>query len=117
MSGAVIRRSLVLSALLLCASALLAADKLDVDGYWWDNMTPGFKLGWVSGYARAMDLAGVIEIARCSATIPLYEEKFPNSSRNEIFEKMCVNPALDYDSIAMGQFVEGHRCVLQGLPQ
>lgn len=101
------KHTLIFGALLFCASAAFAGDKLENNGYWWDNLTPSVKLGWVSGYARAMDLAGVMEIASCSATIPLYEEKFPNTSRNEIFEKMCVNPALDYDGIAMGQFVDG----------
>ena len=53
------RSSLTFVALfVLCPSALLEADKTDWNGYWWASMTPSFKLGWVTGYAKAMDLAG-----------------------------------------------------------
>jgi hypothetical protein len=43
---------------LLIPTASFAADKTDLDGYWWEKLDTSFKLGWVSGYAKAMDLAG-----------------------------------------------------------
>ncbi len=103
------KSSLVFVALfVLCPSALLAADKSDWNGYWWASMTPTFKLGWVTGYAKAMDLAGTIQMSTCAYNIPLYKEKFPNTDPKEIFQKMCAsNTEFDYDGISMGQFVDG----------
>ena len=41
--------------IVLSSSALQAADKTEWNGYWWGSMTPSFKLGWVTGYGKAMD--------------------------------------------------------------
>ena len=46
---------LVAAVALLLPNAQLAADKTDLDGYWWEKLDTSFKLGWVSGYAKAMD--------------------------------------------------------------
>jgi hypothetical protein len=92
----------------LSASTLSAADKPDWNGYWWAGMTPRFKLGWVSGYAKAMDNAAAIHIATCVANMPLYQEKFPNLDPKALLQKMCLSDnSLDYDGISMGQFVDG----------
>jgi hypothetical protein len=42
---------------LLCSHSLPAAEKTKFDGSWWNGMTPSFKLGWVQGWAQAMDSA------------------------------------------------------------
>lgn len=92
----------------LCVSALTAADKPSLDGIWWSQMSPAFKLGWVSGYAQAMDLAGTLQMGTCAAELPIYQEKFPNVDAKDLLQRMCLsNKAFDYDGITMGQFVEG----------
>jgi hypothetical protein len=70
--------------LLLCLCALSAADK-PLDGVWWSQMSPAFKLGWVSGYAKAMDLAGSLQMATCAAELPMYQKQFPNLERTPFF--------------------------------
>lgn len=97
----------VTATLMLCSCALSAADK-PLDGIWWSQMSPAFKLGWVSGYAKAMDLAGTLQMAACAAEMPMYQKQFPDVDAKEILQKMCLsNEAFDYDGITMGQFVEG----------
>jgi hypothetical protein len=102
------RRFLAVTAtLILCSCALSAADK-PLDGIWWSQMSPAFKLGWVSGYAKAMDLAGSLQIATCAAELPMYQKQFPNLDAKDIMQRMCLsNTTFDYDGITMGQFVEG----------
>lgn len=78
------------------------------DGYWWMSMTPDFKLGWVTGYATAMDSAATSKMGACMATIPLYKEKYPNVDPNELVRKLCLGDvSLDFDGISMGQLVNG----------
>jgi hypothetical protein len=79
-----------------------------INGYWWDGMNPSFKLGWVSGYAKAMDLAGSSQIATCAANLPMYQKRFPNTEPQVLMQKLCLSDTqFDYDGIAMGQFVDG----------
>jgi len=86
----------------------LAADKTDLDGYWWEKLDASFKLGWVSGYADAMDLAGSIQMGTCASNMPLYVKEFPNADPKVILQKMCLSDTqFDYDGISMGQFVDG----------
>lgn len=97
----------VTASLILCSCALSAADK-PLDGIWWSQMSPAFKLGWVGGYAKAMDLAGTLQMAACAAEMPMYQKQFPDVDAKEILQRMCLsNKAFDYDGITMGQFVEG----------
>jgi hypothetical protein len=89
-------------------NATLAADKTELDGYWWERLDSSFKLGWVSGYAKAMDLAGTIQMSTCASNLPMYAKEYPNTDPKVILEKMCLSDTqFDYDSISMGQFVEG----------
>jgi len=93
---------------LLAPNASLAADKVEMDGYWWEKLDASFKLGWVSGYTKAMDLAGTIQMGSCAANMPVYLKQFPNTDPKVILEKMCLNDKqFDYDGIKMGQFVDG----------
>jgi len=93
---------------LLVPNASSAGDKTEMDGYWWEKLDASFKLGWVSGYAKAMDLAGSIEISTCAANMPQYVKQFPNTDPKVIFQKMCLSKTqFDYDGIKMGQFVDG----------
>jgi len=103
------QRFLAITAILVsCSCALSATGKPSLDGYWWSQMSPAFKLGWVSGYAKAMDLAGTLQMATCASNIPMYKKEFPNVDAKEILQKMCLsNTEFDYDGIAMGQFVDG----------
>ena len=79
-----------------------------LSGYWWANMNPSFKLGWVSGYAKAMDSAGTIQMVMCAGNMPMYQKQFPDVDPKVIMQKMCLsNTQLDYDGITMGQFVDG----------
>lgn len=79
-----------------------------MSGYWWESLTPSFKLGWVTGYAKAMDFAGIVQMGACAGNVPLYQEKYPNLDPKEIYQKLCANnDVFDYDGIAMGQFVDG----------
>lgn len=97
----------VTATLMLCSCALAAADK-PLDGIWWLQMSPAFKLGWVSGYAKAMDLAGTLQMTTCAAEMPMYQKQFPDVGAKEILQKMCLsNKTFDYDGITMGQFVDG----------
>ncbi|HYN14914.1 MAG TPA: hypothetical protein VES66_03885, partial [Terriglobales bacterium] len=71
-------------------------------------MSSSFKLGWVTGYAKAMDFAGTIQLSTCASNIPLYKEKFPHVPPKDLFQMMCANNTeFDYDGISMGQFVDG----------
>jgi len=78
------------------------------NGYWWANMNPSFKLGWVSGYAKAMDFAGTVQMGTCAANLPMYQKQFPNTDPQVLMQKLCLSDTqFDYDGIAMGQFVDG----------
>jgi hypothetical protein len=93
---------------LVVPSAPLAADQPALDGYWWEKLDASFKLGWVSGYAQAMDLAGTIQMSTCASNMPLYVKALPNTDPKVIMQKMCVSDTqFDYDGIAMGVFVAG----------
>ena len=92
---------------LLVPTALAAADTTGLDGYTWEKLDASFKLGWVSGYAKAMDLAGVIQMGACVSNMPLYAKEFPTTDPKVIMQKMCSDTQFDYDGIAMGQFVDG----------
>jgi hypothetical protein len=99
---------LVATAVLLVPSVLEAADKVDLDGYKWEKFDAGFKLGWVSGYANAMDLAGSLQMATCASNLPMYAKEFPSTDPQVILQKMCLSDTqYDYDGIPMGQFVNG----------
>ena len=104
-------RVFVFVALAIGASGLAgaAADKeTDLDGYWWGRLDASFKLGWVSGYAKAMDLAGSIQLAKCASNMPMYGKEFPGVDPQFLLKKMCLSDTqFDYDGIAMGQFVDG----------
>jgi hypothetical protein len=102
------RITIVVAVLLVSASNLVAADQSS-DGYWWERWDGSFKLGWVSGYVKAMDLAGSIQLAKCASEIPMYTKEFPKADPKVIMEKLCLNPNdnLNYDGITMGQFVAG----------
>ncbi len=98
----------VAAALVLCSCFLSAADKPSLDGFWWAQMSPDYKLGWVSGYAQAMDSAFSLQMGACLAQLPMYKKEFPSLDEKERVQRMCLsNTALNYDGIAMGQFVEG----------
>lgn len=101
------RIAIVVGVLLVSACNLLAADQT-MDGYWWGKWDASFKLGWVSGYVKAMDLAGTIQMARCASEIPMFAKEYPNVDAKVIMQKMCLSDTqFDYESITMGQFVAG----------
>jgi hypothetical protein len=105
-----VKHSLVLIAafLLFCPCTLLPAEKTEWNGYWWGSRMPSFKLGWVSGYANAMDFAATIRMSTCASNMPLFQAKYPNLDPKEILQKMCLSDTqFDYDGIPMGQFVDG----------
>lgn len=59
-----------LAALVVALVALtsnVASAAPDLDGFWWQKLDSSFKLGWVSGYAKAMDLAGTIQMGTCTS--------------------------------------------------
>jgi hypothetical protein len=58
------------------------------DGYWWEKLDASFKLGWVSGYAKAMESAGVFHISSCASNMPLYAKEWPGLAPNEILKTM-----------------------------
>jgi len=72
---------------LLLPNAQLAADKTDLDGYWWEKFDASLKLGWVSGYAKAMDLAATIQVSTCASNMPLYAKEVPNTDPKVILQK------------------------------
>jgi hypothetical protein len=94
---------------LFACSPLFAGNKPSNDGIWWQSMSAGFKLGWVSGYTKAMETAGAFQIVNCAETLPLYSQKYPNIPAKELFERICnaSSETYDYDGITMGQFVDG----------
>jgi hypothetical protein len=93
---------------LLAPNVPLATGNPNMDGYSWEKLDASFKLGWVSGYAKAMDLAGSIQMSTCASNMPLYVKEFPNTDPKVILQKMCLSDTeFDYDGIAMGQFVAG----------
>jgi len=104
------KRLLVLvAAIALVAPNLpLAADKTDLDGYWWEKLDASFKLGWVSGYAKAMDLTGTIQMTTCASNLPMYVKEFPGTDPKVILQKMCLSDTqFDYGGISMGQLAGG----------
>jgi hypothetical protein len=93
---------------LVLPDATLAANITDMDGYWWEKFDASFKLGWVSGYAKAMDLAGSIQMTTCASNMPMYVKEFSGVDPKVILQKMCLSDTqFDYDSIPMGQLVDG----------
>jgi hypothetical protein len=101
------RITIVMAIFLVSASNLLAADQIN-DGYWWEKLDASFKVGWVTGYARAMDLAGTIQMSKCAANMPMYAKEFPNVDSKVILQRMCLSDnQFDYGGITMGQFVAG----------
>jgi hypothetical protein len=99
---------MVFALVVLCPAALSTAEKPDWNGYWWASMTPDFKLGWVAGYAKAMDEAYSSYMVMCAGNLPLYAEKYPGVPSKDIVQKMCINTwSNDYHGISMGQFVDG----------
>lgn len=103
------RSALVLLAAALLCPALRAAGNPEWNGYWWESQPRAFKLGWVNGYAQAMDFAGSQALVECALNMQFYQAKFPNVSEKELYEKMCGNAGKDYDyhGIAFGQYVDG----------
>jgi hypothetical protein len=92
----------------VCPAALSNSDKLEMNGIWWANSNPSFRLGWVSGYARAMDYAGVLQIGTCAAELPIYQKQFPNTDPQVLLQRLCLSDkSFDYDGITMNQFVDG----------
>jgi len=97
---------LVVALAALVSNVALAAT--DLDGFWWEKLDASFKLGWVSGYAKAMDLAGTIQMGKCASNMPLYQKEWPGVAPKDILQNMCLSDTqFDYDGIAMGQFVDG----------
>lgn len=97
----------MIAVFLVSACNLLAADQ-SMDGYWWGKWDASFKLGWVSGYVKAMDLAGTIQMARCASEVPMYAKEYPSVDPKVIMQKMCLSDAqFDYENITMEQFVAG----------
>ena len=94
---------------LFVCSHLFAENKPSTDGIWSQGMSPGFKLGWVTGYTKAIETAGGLQLVTCVETLPLYSQKYPNVPAKELFERLCnsSNETYDYDGITMGQFVDG----------
>jgi len=85
-----------------------AAGQNNLDGYRWEKFDASFKLGWVSGYVQAMDLAGTMQMATCASSLPMYAKEFPNLDPHVILTKMCLSSTqFDYEGISMGQFVNG----------
>jgi hypothetical protein len=92
---------------LLCSYSL-PAEKPKFDGYWWGGETPTFKLGWVQGWAQAMDSAFAASMGTCMGNMPMYQKQFPNVDAKQLVQKFCLdNSAYDFDGITMGQFVDG----------
>jgi hypothetical protein len=84
------------------------SSRYSLDGHWWDKLDVSFKLGWVSGYTKAMDLAGTLQMSTCASNLPMYVKEFPKTDPKIILQKMCLNEnQYDYGSISMGQFVDG----------
>jgi hypothetical protein len=99
---------LVAALAFLGPNAPAPAQKTELDGYSWEKLDASFKLGWVSGYAKAMDFAGGIQMSTCASNMPLYQKEWPNLDPKDILDKMCLSDTqFDYDGIAMGQLVDG----------
>jgi len=94
---------------LFVCSPLFAGNKPSNDGNWWQGISPGFKLGWVTGYTKAIETAGALQMVTCAENLPLYSQKYPNVPAKELFGRLCSksNETYDYDGITMGQFVDG----------
>jgi hypothetical protein len=75
------------------------------DGSWWKSLTPTFKLGYISGYARGTELANVGNSVGCLA---LWSElKVIKAAYTlEQWKPLCL-PAHDFDGVKMGQFLDG----------
>src|SRR5690349_19794751 len=102
------KRSFTIVVMLLCSCSLPAAETPEFDGSWWGGMTQSFKLGWVAGWAQAMDSAATLALAKCLGEMPMYQKQFPNTDSKELAQKFCFNNTdYDYDGIAMGQLVDG----------
>ena len=98
--------ALVVAVVALTPGVALAAP--DLDGIWWGKLDSSFKLGWVSGYAKAMDLAGTIQMGTCASNLALYQKEWPNLAQKDIMQKMCLSDTqFDFDGFTMGQFVDG----------
>ena len=100
------KRTLVCLLLIGVSSATFAQGARTVeDGPWWKSLTPAFKLGYVSGYARGTELANVANTAGCLA---LWSESkvIKTAYTFEQWKLLCL-PANDFDGVKMGQFLDG----------
>jgi len=65
------KRTLVCLLLIGASSAAFAQSAQSAqtveDGSWWKSLTPVFKLGYISGYARGTELANVANSVGCLA--------------------------------------------------
>ena len=96
-------------AVVLLLSSLVFAQKAspsDADGYSWKQWSQEYRLGFVTGYATAMDTAGSWNMLNCMMTL-----KYLDSAKVDVDKwknLMCLNNHdTDFDGITMGQFVEG----------
>jgi hypothetical protein len=90
--------------ILILATLAYGGEKQARNAYWWSASSPSFKLGYVYGYASAMDQAAIIEMGRCAGFVDMVKDKYPGQN---VFQKLCTTDAFDFDGIAMGQFVDG----------
>jgi hypothetical protein len=97
-------RILVYLLLIATAPAASAQDtRLVEDGSWWRGLTPAFKLGYISGYARGTGLANVANSVGCLA---LWSElkAIKTAYTLEQWKPLCL-PANDFDGVKTGQFL------------
>jgi hypothetical protein len=93
---------------LVLSGAAVAADKPQNDGYWWANLSAQYRAGYVWGYLAGMSHANTGKLGQClSFAKDLQQAKFPNTSLKQVIDTFCTYPDDDYDSITVGQFVDG----------
>jgi hypothetical protein len=102
-------KPLVVVLLVLVGIARGTGDEQSYNGYWWNDKTPQFKIGFASGYAMGMvdakDLAGFKCIAdKNGGRLP---EKAPS---NEVIDACLQDPwvkPMDYSNVRFGQLADG----------
>jgi hypothetical protein len=96
-------RYLIALLLLSCGASVQA--QTATDGYAWAKWDQGMRLGFVSGYLQATDMAATAELATGLNMLNYLDHAKVSLEK---WENMCLSDKTnDFTGLTMGQFVDG----------
>jgi hypothetical protein len=101
--------ALLLLLVLLNVGAAHGQTQAPDDGYWWNNKSETFKLGYVGGYVQAM--VSFVDTMEFQCIANKNGGKLPETvPPKDVLEECSTNPALaryDFANVRFGQLVDG----------